>query len=133
MKLLTAKPDHRPALFIQCKGFHSGRPLLEYIPNSFSLFTDDEFAFEKSICIFHSRVYEQYLIGSVIPFIRIDDAHYILYKGFQELELHPKPTLDALHKIETLIRHYDLQLVKWKQCQLELSRSLIRVNTFRQR
>jgi hypothetical protein len=127
MRLVTAKPDHNPTLFIQCKGYHSGRPLKHYIPNSFSLYTDEEFAFEKALCIFYSRRYEQYLVGSVIPFLRLRDAHDLLCMGFAALKLHPPARLDALHKLDALILVYEENLAKIKLAQRQLSLSLINV------
>jgi hypothetical protein len=130
MKLMTTKPDHKPALFIQCKGLHSGRPLLSYIPNSFSLYTTDPLAFAKCTCLFYSRIYERYLLGTVIPYIRLADTYVVLSLGFEHLDLQPKPQLDAIYKIEALIEHYEIHLAKWKLYQQELSRVLIKPNTF---
>ncbi|PCJ67498.1 MAG: hypothetical protein COA58_04040 [Bacteroidetes bacterium] len=86
MKILTAKPDDSPALFIQCKGLHSGRPLKEYIPNSFAVFSDDPNIFDKCFTLWKTKQYRHLIIGSVVPFIRITDTRKLVSSIFPVLD-----------------------------------------------
>ena len=64
--------------YIQCKGNYSGRPLKKPIPNCFAVYTNNPLAFEIVYCLFKGKLFEYYIIGSVIPFIRISAVKKIL-------------------------------------------------------
>ena len=66
--------DH---FFILNKGLNSGKPLNESCPNCFVLIfqnaIDKDSYYWLAYSLWKSRYWHQFLVGSVIPFIRIDD------------------------------------------------------------
>lgn len=122
----TAKPSDSPALFIQCKGLHSGRPLKKYIPNSFSVWTKDPLAYAKCYCIWNSRRYKIELKGSVVPFIRIGDARKILNEGFEALDLSDNKYLKTVELIDQVLIDKQKEIAKLQQLQVDLARSLVK-------
>ena len=67
----------KPHFFILCKGNNSGKPLKTPCPNCFVIQfeseTDREEAFYIALSLWKAKFWHQFLIGSVIPFIRIND------------------------------------------------------------
>lgn len=71
-----------PHFYIQNKGNHSGRALHNPIPNCFIVTTETEEQREALYYLCQSlqvgEYFKFYIIGSVIPFIRIDDVRKVL-------------------------------------------------------
>ena len=73
-------------LFILSKGLNAGKPLAQPCPNCFAV----EFSSAEEACRFRalclilmqSRVFSQYLKGSVIPFLSIRDFRSIISRYF---------------------------------------------------
>lgn len=126
IRVTTAKPTDIPALFIQCKGLHSGRPLRKYMPNSFSIWTDDPLAYAKCYCLWKSRRYEIELKGSVIPFIRIKDARDILTEGFAALDLADNKHIKTVEVIDLALITKQKEITELQQLQVDLARSLVK-------
>jgi hypothetical protein len=67
----------QPHFFILNKGNNSGKPLKEPCPNCFviTVKTDEEAEnlYWIALSLWKSKLWHQYLIGSVIPFIRLND------------------------------------------------------------
>ena len=67
-----------PHFFILNKGNHSGKPMNDHCPNCFvcvcSSEEEKEMLYWLVMGLCQGRVFEQYLCGSVIPFIRINDV-----------------------------------------------------------
>ncbi|MEY3498712.1 MAG: hypothetical protein RL308_381 [Bacteroidota bacterium] len=67
-----------PHFFILNKGNHSGKPLSEPCPNCFvcicSSEEEREMLYWLVMGLCQGRVFEKYLCGSVIPFVRINDV-----------------------------------------------------------
>lgn len=118
MKLITAKAHHSPSVFIQSKGLHAGRPLRHYIPNSFSLFSQDPVIFHKCFLIWKSKAYQEYIIGSVVPFVRLKDTKKILELYLSALDKVEVAHIQLVANIEDLIRIKEQQVIKLKQMQL---------------
>lgn len=76
------KTYNQPHFFIQNKGLNSGRALHNPIPNCFVVTTDTEGQREALYYLCQSlqvgQYFKFYIIGSVIPFIRIDDTRKVL-------------------------------------------------------
>jgi hypothetical protein len=83
--------DHH--FFILSKGNNAGKPLDQPCPNCFVAFCsspdDREFFYWLSYALWQAGIFRIQLIGSVIPFIRINDLKHCLCKGSQ----------NALHNI----------------------------------
>ena len=67
-----------PHFFILNKGNHSGRPMNDPCPNCFvcicSSEEEKEMLYWLVMGLCQGRVFEQYLCGSVIPFVRVNDV-----------------------------------------------------------
>ena len=67
-----------PHFFILNKGNHSGKPMNAPCPNCFvcicSTEEEKEMLYWLVMGLCQGRVFEQYLCGSVIPFVRINDV-----------------------------------------------------------
>lgn len=78
------KPEF--CFYILCKGLHSGKPLKAPIPNCYIAICETQiqhdYFFWLIYGIFHTRLFENDLIGSVIPFLRIGDFKKRLSKAF---------------------------------------------------
>ena len=71
------KSSNQFDVYILCKGLNSGKPLEKPCPNCFviSCKNSDEMDFYKTLSfgLWKAKHFHQFLIGSVIPFIRISD------------------------------------------------------------
>jgi len=107
-------------IFILNKGLNSGKPQKEAFTNSFVILCpnekDAETVYWLAYSLWKSNFWHQFLIGSVIPFLRINDFKkdfdYKVNEMLQEHELHQKQILalrlleqkeDQLHKNINLI------------------------------
>ena len=80
-----------PHFFILNKGNHSGKPMNDPCPNCFvcicSSEEEKEMLYWLVMGLCQGRVFEQYLCGSVIPFVRINDVKKALNSGFHSIIL----------------------------------------------
>jgi hypothetical protein len=89
---------NKPCLFILNKGLNSGKPQLEPFTNTFVIIfekqEDAENIYFVAYSLWKSKFWHQFLIGSVIPFLRIKDIEKEFYKRVQlvynEFEDHKK-------------------------------------------
>ena len=94
-------------IFILNKGMNSGKPKKDPFTNSFVIMFPDEKDAETvywlAYSLWKSNFWHQFLIGSVIPFLRINDFKkdfdYKVNEMLQEHELHQKQIL-ALKLLE---------------------------------
>ena len=94
-------------IFILNKGMNSGKPQKEPFTNSFVILCPDEKDAETvywlAYSLWKSNFWHQFLIGSVIPFLRINDFKkdfdYKVNEMMQEHELHQKQ-VQALRLLE---------------------------------
>lgn len=105
--------EHKADFYIQSHGNHAGRPLREPIPNCFSVWCDQEHAFEIVYCLYSAKVFEFYIIGSVIPFIRLYEIRTLLNQHFSKSFCSKK--LHAVRAADQLEKQLKLQLEKIKQ------------------
>jgi hypothetical protein len=75
--LKTYDPDKHQnqdyKFYIQSKGNNAGQPLLKPKRNCWIVITDIPLAYEICTVLWISKIYENSIIGSVIPFIRVND------------------------------------------------------------
>ena len=124
------KPSERiekPHFFVLCKGMNSGKPLNMRCPNSFCIICSCEEEKEKlywvSFALWRSNAFHPYLMGSVIPYIRINDFRQLVEDklkvvdtdlgGFTKIieqlrliELREKQFLENLKLMEDLKKAY---------------------------
>jgi hypothetical protein len=107
-------------VFILNKGMNSGKPQKEPFTNCFVIScpneTDTETIYWLAYSLWKSNFWHQFLIGSVIPFLRINDFkkdfEFKVNEMLQEHELHQK----QIHA---------LRLLEQKEDQLQKNISLI--------
>lgn len=92
-------PTSKHYFFIQSHGLHAGRPLKTSIPNCFILTAqtkeEKDALFTIAEGLFSIRFFECYLVGSVIPFLRINDLKNTLNQGFIQAQQSPEQLLKA--------------------------------------
>lgn len=99
-KIEPAK-EKETVFYIQSKGNNAGRPLKQPIPNCWEFRTHRSTDFEILCILFESKILSVFLIGSVIPFLRLCDYKKII-----------KPILEkAIHNNRIINLHY-LQIRK---------------------
>ena len=90
--------------YIQSHGLHAGRPLKEPIPNSWEMDTETQNAFEICFMVYSSKILNNYLRGSVIPFLSLHEYRKIIKPlfsnpvQFEEMTLKKLKTLQLLDK-----------------------------------
>ena len=80
----------KPHFFVLCKGMNSGKPLNLRCPNSFCVICSSDEEKEKlywiSFALWRSKAFHPYLIGSVIPYIRINDFRQLVEDKLKVVE-----------------------------------------------
>ena len=117
MKILTHNPAHPRTLFefyILNKGNNAGKPLNHPCPNCFTCLAssqeEKELYYWLCFGLWQARAFRPYLIGSVIPFIRLDDLLRVLNHSGIRAESDPAAfrvldnTLNLLQDRERLLR-----------------------------
>jgi hypothetical protein len=78
IKVHTPGYQHKkPHVFAQSKGYNTGKPLKEEIPNCFVIILKTEEEAQKMFFmldgLWRSQIFRRQLIGSVVPFLRIGE------------------------------------------------------------
>lgn len=110
--------------YIQSKGKNAGQPLINPIPNCFAVYTNVQNAFEIVYALHTAKAFNQYIIGSVIPFIRIDAMKKIVLPAFDYAFDTKK--LNAISAIDQNIENLEKQLELMKQMKKAIAGELIR-------
>jgi hypothetical protein len=100
----------KPHFFILNKGNNSGKPLLIPCANCFVIQCKNPEEKEKLFWLIRglwtSKAFHQYLRGSVIPFITLNDLSKCIFEGYQQAQTNPEQfqksvkTLRSLEEIE---------------------------------
>jgi hypothetical protein len=105
---------NKPNLFILNKGMNSGKPQKQPFTNSFVILfqteEDCENAYWIAFSLWKSKLWHQYLVGSVIPFIRLNDFKTIFKnKVLSIYNEHYKhlENIEKLKKLEALSSIYN--------------------------
>jgi len=97
------------AFFILNKGMNSGKPLEQPCPNCFTFNAADQE--EKDhffwICfgLWQSRSFHQHLIGSVIPFIRIQELSQVINQASEKAQANPGTFQKTVQALKILDQH----------------------------
>ena len=107
----------QPHFFVLSKGNNSGKPLKEPYPNCFVLTVKTEEEAENlywiALSLWKSKFWYQYLVGSVIPFIRLNEFKTAFRdKVLQIYKEHKKhaENIEKLKKLESLTTIYNKNL-----------------------
>ena len=108
-KLKTYQAGSTPAnqgFFIQSRGYHSGRPLKEPIANCYRLqptgATSAETLYWLTYCLYKSQAFHPYLIGSVIPFLRLDECRKVIARALVTVQRNPQSLTKTIALISDL-------------------------------
>jgi len=122
MKLKTYN-GQEASFYIQCKGLHSGRPMKDPIPNCFAVFSNDKNDYALCYSIWKAKLYEPYIWGSVIPFIRITHARNIINNAMKNS--YDVNKLESVMDIDELISIEEKKLAKLKVLQEVIAKRTI--------
>ena len=110
----------KPHLFILNKGMNSGKPQKEHFTNSFVIICekeeDCESLFFVAYSLWQTKFWHQFLIGSVIPFLRLPDF---------KKEFNPQASLMMLEHEQHLKNVEALKLLEKKEKQYKEDINLI--------
>jgi DNA modification methylase len=103
VKSSTAKEEIRkPHFYVLNKGMNSGKPLLP-CPNCFKIETENEEFKETlywvSFALWRAKAFHPFLIGSVIPFIRIGVYKEVLYENLKIVTANPAEFAETVKKL----------------------------------
>jgi hypothetical protein len=111
------KSNLTPSFYIQVKGLHSGRPLRNPITNCVAVYSDAPYLFELVYLLFKGRKFENCIIGSVVPFIRIDDIKEVVNNGLSFYRPEKMNLLQKINKIDELLLNYEKQISIFQMAQ----------------
>jgi hypothetical protein len=111
-KITTYSPDQKRtpfAFFILSKGMNSGKPMEHPCPNcfTFNASTQEEKDHFYWICfgLWQSRSFHQHLIGSVIPFLRLNELSQVINQASEKAQASPANFLKTVEALKILDRH----------------------------
>ena len=94
----------KPHFFVLNKGLNSGKPLLLPCPNCFKIEAENEEFKETlywvSFALWRAKAFHPFLIGSVIPFIRIGDYKQLINENLEIVKASPAEFTETLKKLQ---------------------------------
>ncbi len=112
---------NNPHFFVLNKGLNSGKPLLLPCPNCFKIEAENEdfkqVLYWVTYALWKSKAFYPYLIGSVIPFIRIGDYKQVVCEKLEVVKTHPEEFTNTIEK---------LRFIEMKENQLKENLRLVR-------
>jgi hypothetical protein len=110
----------KPHFFVLNKGLNSGKPLLLPCPNCFKIEAENEdfkqILYWVTFALWKSKAFHPYLIGSVIPFIRIGDYKQVVCEKLEVVKTHPGEFTSTIEK---------LRFIEMKETQLKENLRLV--------
>ena len=107
--------NENPHFFVLSKGLNSGKPILQPCPNCFKIEAESkefkEILFWVSYALWRSKAFHPYLIGSVIPFIRIGDFKQVITEKLEVVKISPEEFTRTIEKLQ-FIEIQEIQLKK---------------------
>jgi CMP-2-keto-3-deoxyoctulosonic acid synthetase len=111
----------KPHFFVLNKGMNSGKPLINQCPNCFKIEAENENIKEVlywiTYALWRSNAFHPFLIGSVIPFIRINDYKQLI---INKMEVVNANTAEFTEMVK------QLRLIELKEKQFMQNLQLIR-------
>jgi hypothetical protein len=125
MKVTTYK-GIQADFYIQAKGNNAGKPLRKPIPNSFAVHESDSQAFEAVYALWIAKVFEPYITGSVVPFIRLSDVKRILNNHLDECIAKKSEALAKIKAVDKAIANMEKRLELAKEMRKSYARSIFK-------
>ena len=130
-KILTFNPKNQTKdfdLFILCKGLNSGKPLEKSCPNCFviSCKNSDEMDFYKTLAfgLWKAKHFHQFLVGSVIPFLRIDDFKSTIKAQAEEVSKNKYAFAKDVNKVK-LIERKEKQMYEYLALLADVKKAMM--------
>ena len=128
-KIVTYNPQ-KPVnadFYIQSKGNHAGRPLEKPKPNCFAVYTDQSYLFELVYSLYLAKAFDYYIIGSVIPFIRLPDVKKVIAAGVENFKPERLKYLKMIENVDRSLKQQEEHTAKLKELKIALALSIIKV------
>lgn len=103
---------------------NAGKPLRSPLRNSFAVFTDDEFLFQKVQVLFEGKFFEPFIWGSVIPFIRLEDVKKVIRETKLKEGERTDKMLTSLNEIDKAILNAQDKIKLLKQLKVAIAREV---------
>ena len=121
VKSSTVKAEiSNPHFFVLNKGLNSGKPLQVPCPNCFTIQAESEEFKEViywiSFALWRTKAFHPFLIGSVIPFIRIGDYKQLINEKMEVVKANPAGFAETIK---------NLSFIEMKENQLKENLRLI--------
>ena len=121
MQIRQYNGRHKADFYIQCKGLHSGRPLKKPIPNCFSVLKSEPRDYELVYSIYISGKFKNFIGGTCIPYIRIDDVRKTISYFKDKLEKRNVEDFERIKKVDQQIEAMKKQLELLQEMKSALS------------
>ncbi len=115
--------------YIQSHGLHAGRPLKEPIPNSWEMDTETQNAFEICFMVYNSKILDNYIRGSVVPFLALHEYRKIIKPLFSNPMQFEEMTIKKLKTLQLLDEAIKVQQEKhnyYKQLKTAIAHELLK-------
>jgi capsule polysaccharide export protein KpsC/LpsZ len=93
----------KPHFYVLNKGLNSGKPLASPCPNCFKIEAENEdfkqILYWVTFALWKSKAFHPYLIGSVVPFIRIGDYKQVVCEKLEVVDNHPAEFTSTIEKL----------------------------------
>ena len=129
VKTLTARHETgKPHFYVLNKGLNSGKPLHLPCPNCFIIQSENEEFKEVlywiSFALWRTKAFHPFLIGSVIPFIRIGDYKQLITEKLEVVKANPIKFTETINQL-SFIEMKEKQLKENLKLILELKRAYV--------
>lgn len=108
----TGNKYYKPTIFILSKGINSGKPMKQATANCFALISktdkEAEDLYHVALALWQTKFWHQFLIGSVILFLRINDFKIEFLEKSKEMLSEHEEHVKVMAKIKELQKVSDL-------------------------
>jgi len=120
--------NRKPYFYVLNKGMNSGKPLLLPCPNCFKIEAENEeftdTLYWVSFALWRSKAFHPFLIGTAIPFIRINDFKKVLSCKLEIVTANPVEFAQVIEKLK-FIELKEKQFKQNLQLMQELKRAYV--------
>jgi len=125
----SEKPIKENTFFIQSHGLHAGKPLKKPIPNSWQIETNTINAFEICYMVYNSKFLKNYIRGSVVPFLSLEEYKKIIKPIFANPIQNNELIQKKLKSLQLLDNAIEIELKKqqyYKELKICIANDLLK-------